>query len=175
MAFWIFNLGTVNRIDSGYRALKTHIETLGLELFEDESKWIVSRAVQCTIQQHWSWSYTDLQRAHFPLRSAGWTIPRFPTFLSRIPHSIAYTKTSSAQVLEAFKFIADAQYLELESETPMLVMHMIIAFRRGLEHFHTEPADVCIAIATLHVITARSFLDRGSAIWAVSRVVLLLP
>lgn len=57
----------------------------------------------------------------------------------------------------------------------MLVMHMIVAFRRGLEHFHTEPADVSIAIATLHVITARYFLDHGFAIRAIPSIILLLP
>jgi hypothetical protein len=50
--FWIFNVGTVNSIGSGYRAFKKQIETLGLGLFEYGSEWIVSRAVQCTIQQH---------------------------------------------------------------------------------------------------------------------------
>lgn len=52
---------------------------------------------------------------------------------------------------------------------------MIVALLRNPEYFHTEPADVSSAIATLHVVTTRYLLDRGLATRAVSGIVLHLP
>ena len=42
----------------------------------------------------------------------------------------------------------------LKSIATVLVVHVGVAFSRNLEDFHTEPADMGFAAATLHVVTA---------------------
>ena len=57
----------------------------------------------------------------------------------------------------------------------MFYSHMTICIRTAIKNSHTHPAYVRPTGSTLHVIATFRLLDRATALWAIPRIVLLLP